>query len=183
MKEKPKIKLGKLNLYIIDNNYINYLSQFDKHIAHNKDGKRPYIGVVITVNKYYYFAPLFSPKPKHKDYKDNLSYFRIVTKKKKQLGIIRFSDMIPVPEDSVSLIDIKDKNYGYKRLIFDQYSYINQKRNKERIIKKAEKIYKLVTMTKNNKSRTAIFYRELSCNFKFLEEKCLEYNISYRTRR
>ena len=30
MKNSKKIKLGKLNFYIIDDNYINYLSQFDK---------------------------------------------------------------------------------------------------------------------------------------------------------
>ena len=64
MKDKKKIKLTKLNFYIIDDDYIKYLSNFDKHIAYNKNQKRPYIGVVIIVNKHYYFAPLFSPKTK-----------------------------------------------------------------------------------------------------------------------
>ena len=97
MKNNKRIKLGKLNFYIIDDNYINYLSQFDKHIAYNKNQKRPYIGVVIAVEEHYYFAPLFSPKPKHKTYKDNLTFFKIRnTKTKNDLGIIRFSDMIPV---------------------------------------------------------------------------------------
>ena len=106
MKDTKKIKLGKLNFYIIDDNYIKYLSQFDKHIAYNKNQKRPYIGVVIVVGEHYYFAPLFSPKPKHKNYKDNLTFFKIVnTKTKNDLGIIRFSDMIPVPQNSVYLLD------------------------------------------------------------------------------
>ena len=60
------IKLGKLNFYIIDDNYIQYLSEFDKHIAYNKNEKRPYIGVVIIVEEHYYFAPLSSPNQKHK---------------------------------------------------------------------------------------------------------------------
>lgn len=30
MKDTKKIRLGKLNFYIIDDNYIKYLSQFDK---------------------------------------------------------------------------------------------------------------------------------------------------------
>ncbi len=107
MKDKKKIKLTKLNFYIIDDNYIWYLSQFDKHIAYNKDEKRPYIGVVIIVDGHYYFAPLFSPKQKHKTYKDNLTFFKIVNDKtKSDLGIIRFSDMIPVPQESVYLVDI-----------------------------------------------------------------------------
>ncbi len=52
MKDRKKIKLKKLNFYIIDDNYIKYLSQFDKHIAYNKNEKRPYIGVVIIVEKH-----------------------------------------------------------------------------------------------------------------------------------
>lgn len=70
VRNNKKLKLGKLNFYIVDDNYINYLSQFDKHIAYNKKGKRPYIGGIIMVEKYYYFAPLFSPKQKHMDIGD-----------------------------------------------------------------------------------------------------------------
>ena len=55
MKDTKKIKLRKLNFYIIDDNYIKYLSQFDKHISYNKNEKRPYIGVVIIVEEHYYF--------------------------------------------------------------------------------------------------------------------------------
>ena len=176
MKDKKKIKLTKLNFYIIDDNYIWYLSQFDKHIAYNKDEKRPYIGVVIIVDGHYYFAPLFSPKQKHKTYKDNLTFFKIVNDKtKSDLGIIRFSDMIPVPQESVYLVDIKSKSYGYKRLLSEQYSYINKPENKLKIMEKAERIYSIVT--KNSKSNMDKFYKELSCDFKLLEEKSIEYKV------
>lgn len=69
--------------YIIDDNYIEYLSQFDKHIAYNKNEKRLYIGIVIIVEKHYYFAPLFSTKQKHKRYKNNLTFFGITNLKAK----------------------------------------------------------------------------------------------------
>jgi protein AbiQ len=174
MKKSKKIKLGKLNFYIIDNDYINYLSKFEKHIAYNKNEKRPYIGVVLIIEEHYYFAPLFSPKPKHKNYKNNLSFFRIFNKNKEDLGIIRFSDMIPVLQECVYLIDTKGKNYGYKRLLAEQYSYINQAKNREKIMEKAEKIYNLV-IKENSKSKTAIFYNKISCNFKLLEDKCEKY--------
>ena len=177
MKENKKIKLGKLNFYIIDDNYINYLSQFDKHIAYNKKQKRPYIGVIIVVEEHYYFAPLFSPKQKHKTYKNNLTFFKIINiKTKKNLGIIRFSDMIPVPQESVSLLDIKSKSYGYKRLLSEQYSYINKTENKQKILAKAQKLYNIVT--KANKSKMTKFYKDLSCNFKLLEKKSSEYKIN-----
>ena len=176
MKDTKKIKLGKLNFYIIDDNYVKYLSRFDKHIAYNKNEKRPYIGVVIIVREHYYFAPLFSPKQKHKTYKDNLTFFKIKdTKTKNDLGIIRFSDMIPVPQERVHLLDIKSKSYGYKRLLSKQYSYINRPENKAKIMEKAEKIYSIVT--KNSKSKMAKFYKDLSCDFKLLEEKSAEYKV------
>ena len=65
--------MSKLKIYTIAESYINYLSEFDRHISYNKNEKRPYIGVVIIVEEHYYFAPLFSPKQKHKTYKDNLT--------------------------------------------------------------------------------------------------------------
>lgn len=121
MKNNKKIKISKLNFYIIDDNYIEYLSRFDKHIAYNKNEKWPYIGVVILVKEHYYFAPMFSPKQKHKTYKDNLTFFKMKgLKDKNDLGIIRFSDMIPVPQDCVELLDVQDKTYAYRRLLSEQ---------------------------------------------------------------
>ena len=175
MKNAKKIKLGKLNFYIIDDNYIKYLSEFDKHIAYNKNESRPYIGVVIVDNEQYYFAPMFSPKTKHKTYKENLTFFKMLSvKEKNELGIIRFSDMIPVPTNCVSLLDITDKSYAYRRLLAEQYKYINIPENKQKIMNKAEKIYNIVIS--DSKGKTAKFYKGLSCNFKVLEVKCLEYN-------
>lgn len=169
-----KLKLSKLNFYIIDDNYINYLSQFEQHIAYNKTQKRPYIGVVIMVEEHYYFAPLFSPKAKHKTYRDNLTFFKLVNpKNNNELGIIRFSDMIPVPQECVYLLDIKNKSYGYKRLLSEQYSYINMPKNKQKILEKSEKLYNIVTKSSN--SKMARFYKGLSCNFKLLEQKSIEY--------
>ena len=174
MMEK-KIKLGKLYFYIIADNYIECLSQFDSHIAFNKKEKRPYIGVIITVENHRYFAPLFSPKAKHKLYKDNLTFFRIYNSKtKSNLGIIRFTDMIPVPKESLYILDSSDKSYGYRRLLSEQYSYINKTENKLKIVEKANNLYGIVTK-KNTDSRMSKFYKELSCDFKKLEEKSLIY--------
>lgn len=166
MKNTKKIKLGKLNFYIIDDNYIQYLSEFDKHIAYNKNETRPYIGVVILVNEHYYFAPMFSPKTKHKTYKENLTFFKMLSiKEKNELGIIRFSDMIPVPQNSVSLLDVTDKTYAYRRLLSEQYKYINIPENRQKIMDKAEKIYKLVTGNSNGKDGIVGIKRILLMSF------------------
>ena len=170
-----KLKLNKLNFYTVEESYIKYLNQFDKHIAYNKDEKRAYVGVVFVVNNHYYFAPLFSPKPQHKKYKNNSTIFKIKNvKTKTELGIIRFSDMIPVPIEYINLLDVNNKSYGYKRLITEQYYYINKPENRQKILKKAETIYNIVTSSGENKM--TIFYKNLSCNYKLLEEKSSEYD-------
>jgi len=83
--------------------------------------------------------------------------------------------MIPVPQDSVCLLDFKNQTYAYKRLLSEQYSYINKTENKQKIIEKAEKIYNIVT--NESKSKMAKFYKDLSCDFKLLEEKSDKYLI------
>ncbi len=81
--------------------------------------------------------------------------------------------MIPVPQGCVYLLDIKGKSYGYKRLLSEQYSYINKSENKRKILDKSEKLYNIVT--KPHKSKMAKFYKDLSCDFKLLEKKSIEY--------
>ncbi len=39
-----------LKIYYLDENYINYLREYDNRVAYNKNQKRPYIGVVYTFN-------------------------------------------------------------------------------------------------------------------------------------
>lgn len=65
----------------------------------------------------YILLHFFSPKLKHKSYKNNLSFFKIYnTRTKQNFGIIRFTDMIPVPKKYVHLLNIKELSYNYKRL-------------------------------------------------------------------
>ena len=75
----------------------------------------------------------------------------------------------------VYLLDIKSKSYGYKRLLSEQYSYINKPENRQKILDKSEKLYNIVT--KSHKGKMSKFYKNLSCNFKLLEEKSAEYKI------
>ena len=53
-----------LKIYIINDKYILYLSNFDSRIYHNKNGKRPYLGIVIDLKDIKYFVPMVSPKKK-----------------------------------------------------------------------------------------------------------------------
>ena len=156
--------MERLKFYNIDNKYINYLYQFDNKVPYNKNLKRPYIGIVIEINKIKYFAPLFSPKKSHTKYSDNPTYIKIGT----QYGIIRFNNMIPVVDRALKYIEFNNiKDEKYRNLLLAQNNFIQK--NTNIIRKKAQKLYKFVVIDRKE------FFVNLSCNFKLLEEKSKKY--------
>lgn len=99
-----------LKLYAVSDEYIRYL-RVDNQIIHvfdNKEGyrthDRKYVGVVISINDYQYFAPLSSPK--NSDYingqirHSNKSIMRMTKNESGNpvlLGTLKLLNMIPVP--------------------------------------------------------------------------------------
>ena len=70
--------MEELLFYTVDRNYIRYLSEFESHISYNKDEighSRPYLGIVLRIEKYEYFVPLYSYKKHYEKYKNNPSFF------------------------------------------------------------------------------------------------------------
>lgn len=163
-----------LLFYTVSRDYIKFLSDFESHISYNKDElghTRPYLGIVLKIEDYEYFAPLYSYKEHYKKYKNNPSFFFVYNSKKSPLAIIKFSAMIPIPKQIsvIKLLEYNDQEQKYKDLISAEYRYINS--NKAEIYKRANKMYIAVTKHKNN------FLKTIACNFKLLEEKCLEYKV------
>ena len=153
------IYISKLNFYTVSDEYIQYLYQFDKKIPYNKNAKRPYIGVILKIEEFNYFAPLFSPKKSHLKYSNNPTYMKIGT----NYGIIRFNNMIPVPISELKYININSiEDKKYRMLLISQNHFI--KLHTEKILKKALKLYTWVTINRKE------FFVNLSCNFKLLEE-------------
>ena len=152
-----------LKFYIVDERYIEYLSKFDNHVSWNKEQKRPYIGVVLKIEKFLYFAPLYSYKEKYNNYKENPSFMRIADRKEKYISIIRFAEMIPVPEEAINLLDFDVRGNNYKNLLQAESDFIND--NKNIVYAKANKMYRNVTKIKIQ------FFQQISCDFKLLEEK------------
>ena len=93
--------------------------------------------------------------------------------KKEYLGLIRFADMIPVPEEAIKHLEFRNYLDPYNMLLVKQYNYINVPENRKRIKEKATKLYSIINNDKENK--TTYFYKKLCCNFKLLEEKLKEY--------
>ena len=164
--------MEELLFYTIDKDYIKYLSKFESHISYNKDEighSRPYIGIVLRIENYEYFVPLYSYKEHYKKYKSNPSFFFVYDRKNHPLSIIKFSAMIPVPNriNVISVLEYDKQDKKYKDLISAEYRYINS--NKKEIFKRANKMYIAVTKHKKN------FLKTIACNFKLLEEKSIKY--------
>ena len=72
-----------IELYEIDSDYIKYLSSFEQHLFRNKKVTqvftRKYIGIVLKINGFDYFAPLSSFKEKHKRLCETKDFIKVGT--------------------------------------------------------------------------------------------------------
>ena len=163
-----------LKIVSIDSDYCDYLRKFDNKVAYNKNEKelRPFIGILFQIENCEYFAPLSSPKPKHKNMKNTLDFFKI---KDGELGAVNFNNMIPVKKENYKIIDLNKntitlEELKYQKLLREQLNWLNS--NYKQVKNKSFKLYKLYNSGKlpeNIKSRC--------CNFKILEEKCEKYEV------
>lgn len=126
-----------LNLYEINTFYVKYLSQYQSHIfsVENEKRGRKYVGIILHINGYDYFAPLSSYKEKHKRMTENIDFIKL-----KDYAVININNMIPVPQGQykpVNISAVKDEHYRY--LLQAENREINK--NKKRIVKNAEIVY------------------------------------------
>ena len=162
-----------LKIVKVDADYCDYLREFDNKVAYNKNEKelRPFIGVLFKIDMCEYFAPLSSPKNKHKNMKNTIDFFKI---KNGELGAVNFNNMIPVREKNYSLVDLNKETltiseFKYQNLLIQQLNWLNA--NYNQVKNKSLKLYNLYNKGKLTKS-----IKERCCNFKLLEEKCIEYS-------
>jgi protein AbiQ len=158
---------------MVDDNYIEYLREFDNRVMFNKNSERKYLGIVFKFNNYNYFGPLSSPK--FHDYnkngtikKDTISIIRMIYEDGKLKGSIKLNNMIPVPKQCLIYYDInKDYRKNYKILIIKELYFI--KKYQDQILKNAKILY--TQKIKNYKFN----HLKYTVDFKLLEEKCQDY--------
>lgn len=155
-----------LKLYYINQDYISYLRKFDSKVFYNKRTTRPYVGVVVIHNGFNYFAPLASPKPKHQKLKANtIDIFKISNG---ELGILNINNMIPTPKSCLTEVLPLINDEKYKFLLEKQITFLND--NKRDLFLKINNFMCLYHEGKLKKIENRC------CNFRLLEEKCLEYS-------
>ena len=157
-----------LKFYEVDSEYIKYLREHgDKkipNIEYEKHNKF-FCGIVLTINNFNYFAPVSSYNKKAH------TVFLIMDKDRKNkelkpISSLRFSFMFPCPIENLNQKDFSKEDKKYQVLLRKELHYCNT--NREKIKKMANQVYKLGI---NEKTRQKFNI----CDFKKLEEKCLEY--------
>ncbi|MCI9063581.1 MAG: type III toxin-antitoxin system ToxN/AbiQ family toxin [Clostridia bacterium] len=169
------MKNNKLKWYIANKDYVKYLKEYDNKVEDIDYGSKlkPYIGIIIEINKFNYYVPISSVKEKHYNIKEDMDFIKIM-KDDKILGVLNLNNMIPISNRNVSLLEYRDiekyrdfssekeKNLYVSFLNFE-LRLINQKA--EKIRKSALKLYR----EKSNNPSSKISKR--CCDFKLLEEK------------
>jgi protein AbiQ len=163
----------KLALYCVDPDYCDFLRKTDPCVPTTRDdkAKRPFVGVLISLQNMDYYAPLTSPKPKHRTMKNQLDFLKI---NDGRWGAINFNNMIPIRPQFLTPVIVAPTptdtppETAYKNLLANQLSWCNK--NKERIVAQAAKLHRLIT---TGTARPALVQR--CCNFLADEAKCRLY--------
>ena len=157
-----------IKIYEIDAAYIDYLVPYAPHLLHNRQkgqaNERKYIGVVLQINGFDYFAPLSSFKPKHRKMKEGLDFLKV-----EDYAVINLNNMFPVPISECRYVNFNQvRDPSYRSLLLAEYRFI--KSIQEKIRKNAAALYKHKQI---NGDKTPLAKR---CNdFVLLETKCKEY--------
>ena len=160
-----------MNFYYIKDEYIDYLRQFDDKVLYNKNEKRPYVGIVFSLEGINYFAPFTSPKVKHKKMIDKIDFIKI---NNGDLGAINLNNMIPVNLESTILIKINlIENLKYRRLLQEQFFSINSISNKIKAY--AFELRKIVFTNNDQLNYKQKRIKERCCNLVLLEKIYKDY--------
>jgi protein AbiQ len=163
-----------MRFYTIAPEYTDFLQKIDARVPNHAGlgyvQKRPYIGVVLTVDGHDFLAPMSSPKPWHDQVKtSDKRFFKVRHSQHAQqsLGVISLCYMLPVVPQSCTMIDFGMCNLKYVDLLQAQFDFI--KPNKDNITEKANKLFDAVVNKKQS------YLTSKCCNFQNLIDVCLDY--------
>lgn len=169
--------MEKLQLFNVTDEYIDFLKQTDETVCHNKNESRPYIGPLFKYKGMNFYAPLSSVgatnvqhngHPNH----DNFIHYKIIGHNKNTIGVIRFNNMIPVPDLALKKINISALPQSSKDLLNDDMDFIRTHTNT--ITSRGLSLFKMKSSTVRNNQGTKK-YTKMCCQFKQLVVKANHY--------
>lgn len=156
-----------MRFYTLSPEYTDFLQKIDTRVPNHAGlgyvQKRPYIGVIMTVDGHDFLAPMSSPKPWHEQVKtSDTRFFKVRHNQNAQqsLGVIALCNMLPVVPQSYALINFGMCDQKYVDLLQAQFDFI--KPNKENIVERANKLFDAVV----NKKQP--YLTSKCCNFQSL---------------
>lgn len=161
-----------MDFYRIDETYISYLQKYEKekrgitkvpNIKYTDRNKFAF-GAVLEINEIKYYVSVSSF---NKSQEANI-LIRVPGDSQEVKGSLRFNYMVPVPDECLSRLAIKDiEDEKYRMLLNKEYRFCQN--NIDRIQKKAEKVYKMVLSNRKQ------VLTDNSCDFRILEQAYQEY--------
>ena len=137
----------RLKFYTANINYCDFLRLSDPCVPHVHDTKntRPFVGIILSVGEFNYFAPLSSPKPKFAKMKNQINFLKI---NEGIWGAINLNNMIPIHPNCLTEVNMEifttdsKSDVDYKNLLSNQLSWCNS--NRIDIQTRAMKLYKTI---------------------------------------
>lgn len=167
-----------LQLYQIDAKYCRYLRMYDPLVPYNEGNKqRPFVGILVTIHKVHFYAPLTSPKPKHRHMRNELDFVKIDRGK---LGALNLNNMIPVHPQLLQPISLQTSSFiskeeeEYHNLLQKQMEWCSK--HEAQITSRARHLYQLVTSHQASNpmmKRCCNFYEDMC----LLKQYCERYEI------
>lgn len=146
--------------------YSDYLREFDRVVSKDPTQNRKFVGILLEVNDFSYYAPMSSPKPKHEFIAGTA--LDVIKIERGRLGLINLNNMIPVLPPVIIPIHIaSEPEHRYRQLLMKQMLYV--RKNEEAIKKKAKRLYQIV------KSRKQPKLNARCCDFLILEQMALQF--------
>ena len=161
-----------MRFYNISDDYIKYLREYDSKVSINKDESRPYVGALLEIEGIKFFAPLSSPKEKHKKMKNTKDFRKIDGG---TLGAINLNNMIPVIDEALIPLSFDEiTDVKYRELLRRQYKAVTI--DEKNIISSATKLYKIACTDDAALTAYDRTIKERCCNFDYLVTLIESYN-------
>lgn len=172
----------KLYLYTMNMKYVRNLHNADNRVQSVSPqihkSNRPFVGVVVICDNHKYCIPLDHPKPKHLSMKNDIDFSRIFVNDK-LLGVMNFNNMIPVDDSVITKMNVKifkddsPETRAYKTLCTKELDWVQK--NQDAIIKKANKLYKMILSDKAN-----AMLKRRCLDFKKLEDVLAKWQLAHK---
>ena len=161
------IKDNRLKMYDISEEYKNYLRSFDNRVS--KKEKRKFYGILVSDGKFDYYIPFTSRTNKNTSSKLTVN----IKDGKNVIAKLLLNNMIPVNMEDSRIVDILKSKY--RDYYIKEISYLRSKKIQDEMLRKINNIFYVLEDTKHT---DYIFFKKLCCDFRLLEEKCIEYKKS-----